>query len=81
MQNRYAGDVGDFLKCGLLRWLCTADASHPALHLGRPGRTADVETTMSADEPAARPDTPRPGSRFPQAHWLLPRFGLAEVPL
>ena len=34
MQDRYAGDVGDFLKYALLRWLCAADASHPALRLG-----------------------------------------------
>ncbi|MHB1576983.1 MAG: hypothetical protein ACYCX9_10830 [Candidatus Dormibacteria bacterium] len=34
MQDRYAGDVGDFLKYALLRWLCAPDASHPALRLG-----------------------------------------------
>ncbi len=34
MQDRYAGDVGDFLKYALLHWLCAADASHPALRLG-----------------------------------------------
>ncbi|MDA8329645.1 MAG: hypothetical protein M0027_00260 [Candidatus Dormibacteraeota bacterium] len=34
MQDRYAGDVGDYLKYGLLRWLCAAEASHPTLRLG-----------------------------------------------
>lgn len=34
MQDRYAGDLGDYLKYGLLRWLCAAGASHPALRLG-----------------------------------------------
>ena len=34
MQDRDAGDLGDYLKYGLLRWLCAADASHPALRLG-----------------------------------------------
>ena len=34
MQDRYAGDLGDYLKYGLLRWLCAADASNPALRLG-----------------------------------------------
>ena len=34
MQDRYAGDVGDFGKYGLLRWLCGPDARGPALRLG-----------------------------------------------
>lgn len=34
MQNRYAGDLGDFLKFGLLRQLCAGDDSAPALKLG-----------------------------------------------
>jgi hypothetical protein len=34
MQNRYTGDVGDFGKYGLLRALCRADDSSPALTLG-----------------------------------------------
>ena len=34
MQDRYAGDVGDFGKYGLLRWLCGPDADGPALRLG-----------------------------------------------
>ena len=34
VQDRYAGDVGDFGKYGLLRWLCRADGSEPALRLG-----------------------------------------------
>ena len=25
MQDRYAGDIGDYGKYGLLRWLCRAD--------------------------------------------------------
>jgi hypothetical protein len=29
MQNRYAGDVGDFLKFGLLRWLVSPRAASP----------------------------------------------------
>ena len=34
MQDRYAGDVGDFGKYGLLRALCTVDADGPELELG-----------------------------------------------
>ena len=34
MQDRYAGDVGDFGKYGLLRWLCGPDGHGPALRLG-----------------------------------------------
>ncbi len=34
MQNRYAGDVGDFGKYGLLRALCQADMHGPPLQLG-----------------------------------------------
>ena len=34
MQDRYAGDVGDFGKYGLLRRLCGPDAHGPALRLG-----------------------------------------------
>ena len=34
MQDRYAGDVGDFGKYGLLRRLCCQDAHGPALRLG-----------------------------------------------
>ena len=34
MQDRYAGDVGDFLKLGLLRWLTAADDQHQGLSLG-----------------------------------------------
>lgn len=34
MQDRYAGDVGDFGKYGLLRWLCGSDEHGPALRLG-----------------------------------------------
>ena len=39
MQNRYVGDVGDFGKYGLLRWLCgirepTASDGHRQLRLG-----------------------------------------------
>ena len=34
MQDRYAGDVGDFGKYGLLRWLCGPDAHGAALRLG-----------------------------------------------
>ena len=34
MQDRYSGDVGDFLKLGLLRWLTAADDEHPGLSLG-----------------------------------------------
>ncbi len=34
MQDRYAGDLGDFLKFGLLRQLCAGDGSSPALQLG-----------------------------------------------
>ena len=34
MQDRYAGDVGDFGKYGLLRWLCGPDAHGSALRLG-----------------------------------------------
>ncbi len=34
MQDRYAGDIGDFGKYGLLRALCSEDESGPALRLG-----------------------------------------------
>lgn len=34
MQDRYAGDAGDFGKYGLLRWLCGHDADGPVLPLG-----------------------------------------------
>ena len=34
MQDRYAGDAGDFGKYGLLRWLCGPDAYGVALRLG-----------------------------------------------
>ncbi len=34
MQNRYAGDLGDYLKFGLLRQLCAGDDSSPGLKLG-----------------------------------------------
>lgn len=34
MQDGYVGDVGDFGKYGLLRWLCRADEHGPALRLG-----------------------------------------------
>ena len=34
MQDRYAGDIGDYGKYGLLRWLCRADEHGPALSLG-----------------------------------------------
>lgn len=39
MQNRYAGDLGDFAKCGLLRVLCRDD-----LHLGMVWYLADDES-------------------------------------
>lgn len=34
MQDRYAGDLGDFLKFGLLRWLCSGGEGQPPLRLG-----------------------------------------------
>lgn len=34
MQDRYAGDVGDFLTFALLRWLTAPDDVHPGLSLG-----------------------------------------------
>ena len=34
LQDRYAGDAGDFGKYGLLRWLCGPDAHGPVLRLG-----------------------------------------------
>jgi hypothetical protein len=34
VQDRYAGDLGDFLKFGLLRQLCAGDGSAAALQLG-----------------------------------------------
>ena len=34
VQDRYAGDVGDFLTFGLLRWLVAADDMHPGLSVG-----------------------------------------------
>lgn len=34
MQDRYAGDIGDFGKYGLLRWMCREDAQGPRLRLG-----------------------------------------------
>ncbi|HVD02978.1 MAG TPA: hypothetical protein VNF75_02400 [Candidatus Dormibacteraeota bacterium] len=34
MQDRYAGDLGDFLKFGLLRQLCAGDDNGAALRLG-----------------------------------------------
>lgn len=34
VQDRYAGDEGDFGKYGLLRWLCGTDAYGPPLRLG-----------------------------------------------
>jgi hypothetical protein len=39
MQNRYAGDLGDYAKCGLLRALCADD-----LHLGMVWYLSDDET-------------------------------------
>jgi hypothetical protein len=34
MQDRYAGDLGDFLKLGLLRWLVAPSFETPPLRLG-----------------------------------------------
>lgn len=34
VQDRYAGDVGDFSKYGLLRWLTASVGEHPPLSLG-----------------------------------------------
>jgi hypothetical protein len=34
MQDRYAGDLGDFLKLGLLRWLVAPSFEAPPLRLG-----------------------------------------------
>ena len=34
MQDRYAGDIGDYGKYGLLRWLCCADEHGAAFRLG-----------------------------------------------
>ena len=34
VQNRYAGDVGDFLKLGLLRWLVAPSFDSPPVRLG-----------------------------------------------
>ena len=34
MQDRYAGDIGDYGKYGLLRWLCRADGHGAAFRLG-----------------------------------------------
>lgn len=34
MQDRYAGDLGDFLKLGLLDWLAASNRSDPPLSLG-----------------------------------------------
>lgn len=34
MQDRYAGDIGDFGKYGLLRWLCRSDEHGAAFRLG-----------------------------------------------
>ncbi len=34
MQDRYAGDLGDFLKLGLLDWLAASNGSDPPLSLG-----------------------------------------------
>ncbi len=34
MQDRYAGDVGDYLNFGLLRWLCRPSFDAPPLRLG-----------------------------------------------
>jgi len=34
MQDRYAGDVGDFMKLGLLRWLVAPTPFAPQRHLG-----------------------------------------------
>lgn len=34
VQDRYAGDVGDFLTFALLRWLTAPDDAHPGLSLG-----------------------------------------------
>ena len=34
MQDRYIGDVGDFGKYGLLRWLCRGDEHGSELRLG-----------------------------------------------
>ena len=34
MQDRYAGDIGDFLKYGFLRWLTAAVGEQPPLSLG-----------------------------------------------
>lgn len=34
MQDRYAGDLGDFLKFGLLQHLCGGDSNAAALQLG-----------------------------------------------
>lgn len=34
MQDRYAGDLGDFLKLSLLRWLTVGDGCSEALRLG-----------------------------------------------
>jgi hypothetical protein len=31
MQDRYAGDLGEFLKFGLLRWLAPPDSPRPRL--------------------------------------------------
>jgi hypothetical protein len=34
VQDRYAGDLGDFLKLGLLRWLAATSDREPAVRLG-----------------------------------------------
>ena len=34
MQDRYAGDLGDYLKFGLLRWLTGSSSDEPSLRLG-----------------------------------------------
>ena len=48
MQDRYTGDVGDFGKYGLLRWLCGQDAA--PLRLGVVWYRAD-SSIINADPP------------------------------
>lgn len=57
MQDRYAGDIGDFLKFGLLRQLCGPVDDHPGLRLGvvwyltpDEGHNADGKHTDYLDE-------------------------------
>src|SRR5262249_25899679 len=65
MQDRYAGDLGDFLKFGLLRWLAPPDSPWPRLGVIWYGPPAEPHTATANPTPYP-PPTPRSAGRLRQ---------------